>query len=176
MDESGASRAMCRTHARARKGERAHASAPQNYGANVTILSGLSLQGIRASMYREGPSDGSVFLACVREVLVPALRPGTVVFLDNLSSHKSPLVAQAIEAAGARLLFLPPSSARSQPDRESLEQTKGSSAQASHPQLSGAGPRHHPRPPTHHPRRCQELLPIRPMPTLTQAEYALADC
>lgn len=68
-------------------------------------------------MYLEGPSDGAVFLSCVREVLAPSLRAGTVVFLDNLSSHKSPLVRAAIEAAGATLLFLPPYS----PDLNPIE-------------------------------------------------------
>ena len=117
VDESGANRAMCRTHARAKKGRRALASAPINYGANVTILSGLSCQGIAASMYLEGPSDGAVFLCYVRRVLAPALWPGAVVFLDNLSSHKSPRIAEAIEAVGARLVFLPPYS----PDLNPIE-------------------------------------------------------
>ena len=117
VDESGANRAMCRTHARAKKGQRAYASAPQNYGANVTILSSLSLGGITASMYLEGASDGAVFLSSIREVLAPSLWPGAVVFLDNLSSHKSPLVRAAIEAAGATRLFLPPYS----PDLNPIE-------------------------------------------------------
>jgi len=58
----------------------------------------------------DGAMNGDAFLAYVREVLVPTLRPGDVVIMDNLGCHKSPKVREAIEAAGARLLFLPPCS------------------------------------------------------------------
>jgi len=66
----------------------------------------------------DGPMNGNAFLAYVEQILVPSLEPGDIVVLDNLSAHKMPGVRQAIEAAGARLLYLPPYS----PDFNPIEQ------------------------------------------------------
>lgn len=68
-------------------------------------------------MVIDGPINGESFLAYVRQVLVPTLRPGDMVIMDNLGSHKSAAVREAIEAAGARLRFLPPYS----PDLNPIE-------------------------------------------------------
>ena len=108
VDESGVHRAMTRLSARSFCGTRAFASAPRNRGSNVSVISALGLQGSVASLYLRGATDGAVFLAYVREVLVPALWPGAVVVLDNLSAHKVQGVREAVEGAGARLLYLPP--------------------------------------------------------------------
>ncbi len=118
IDESGANLSFCRLWARSPRGLRALGSTPQNWGENVSILSALSLGGILASMHVEGATDGEVFRTYFRRVLAPCLWPGAVVVLDNLSSHKVAGVQEAIEAAGARLHFLPPYS----PDLNPIEQ------------------------------------------------------
>jgi transposase len=118
VDESGANLSFCRLWARAPGGLRAFGSAPQNWGENIPILSALSLRGILASMIVPGSTDSDVFLAYVEEVLAPKLWPGAVVLMDNLSPHKSSGVREAIEEAGARLLYLPPYS----PDLNPIEQ------------------------------------------------------
>jgi len=117
VDESGANLSFCRLWARSPRGLRAFGSAPQNWGGNVSVLSALSLRGTLASMHVLGSTDGEVFLAYVKEVLVPQLWPGAVVVMDNLSSHKVAGVEEAIEEAGARLRYLPPYS----PDLSPIE-------------------------------------------------------
>jgi transposase len=107
LDETGVNTAMARRYARAPKGERAHAAAPVNKGKNITILGALSLEGIQAIMTIEGSTDVQVFLTFVQTILVPTLRPGQIVIMDNLSSHKVDGVQDAILAAGARLEYLP---------------------------------------------------------------------
>jgi len=107
VDETGVNIAMARRYARAPKGKRAHASAPVNKGKNVTILGALSLHGIQAAMTIEGSTDTQVFLTFVQTVLVPTLRPGQIVIMDNLSSHKVDGIQEAILAAGAKLEYLP---------------------------------------------------------------------
>ena len=107
IDETGVNIAMARPYARAPKGKRAHSAIPVNKGNNVTLLGALSLAGIVEAMTIEGSTDGQVFSTCVQEVLVPVLHPGQVVIMDNLSSHKVEGIQEAIEAAGARLEYLP---------------------------------------------------------------------
>ena len=80
---------------------------PRNHGANVTLLATLTPDGIGPAMTIVGAVDGTVFTAYAEQVLAPALRPGQVVILDNLSAHKSEDARTAVAAAGARLLFLP---------------------------------------------------------------------
>lgn len=100
---------MARRFARSLKGQRAYASAPINYGANISVVGAMRLgEGICAAMSLEGAFDGDAFLAYTTEILAPVLRPGDVVVMDNLASHKVPGVAKAIEAVGARVLYLPP--------------------------------------------------------------------
>ena len=71
-------------------------------------MAGLRLTGMVAPMVLDGPMNGAAFLAYVQQVLAPELKPGDIVIMDNLSSHKGPAVRAAIEAAGAHLLYLPP--------------------------------------------------------------------
>jgi len=71
-------------------------------------VAGLRLSGLVAPMVLDGPINREAFQAYVDQVLVPELSPGDIVVMDNLSSHKRPAVRHAIEAAGARLLYLPP--------------------------------------------------------------------
>lgn len=108
VDESGTNLAMTRLFGRAVRGQRVPDAVPKNYGSNVTILGCLSCQGIDAVMTIGGPTDTPVFLAYVTQVLVPTLMPGDVVVMDNLGAHKVKGVREAIEAAGATLLYLPP--------------------------------------------------------------------
>lgn len=98
---------MTPRRARAPRGERAVGAAPRNHGSNVTLLAALAPAGIAAALVVEGAADGAAFAAYVREVLVPALRPGQTVILDNLGAHKGEEARALVEAAGCRLLFLP---------------------------------------------------------------------
>lgn len=116
VDESGVNIAMTRLYGRAPKGQRVVGSAPQNYGANITMLGALSAAGLSALMTVDGATDGEVFVAFVREVLAPTLSEGDIVVLDNLGAHRS-AARKAVEAKGARLVFLPPYS----PDLNPIE-------------------------------------------------------
>jgi transposase len=118
IDETWASTNMARTHGRAPSGERLRAGVPHGHWKTTTFVAGLRRTGMVAPMALDGPIDGASFQAYVERVLVPELRPGDVVVMDNLGSHKGPRVCAAIEAAGARLLYLPPYS----PDFNPIEQ------------------------------------------------------
>src|SRR6202795_3206020 len=93
---------------RAPRGERLRAGIPPHHWKTTTFVAGLRLTGMVAPMVLDGPINRIAFQAYVDQVLVPALEPGDVVVMDNLSSHKGPAVRAAIEAAGAHLLYLPP--------------------------------------------------------------------
>ena len=99
---------MARLRGRAPKGERLRAGIPHGHWKTTTFVAGLRLGGIAAPMVLDGPINRHAFQAYVEQVLVPELRPGDVVVMDNLSSHKGPAVRRVIEAAGARLFYLPP--------------------------------------------------------------------
>jgi transposase len=108
VDESGANTKMTRLRGRAWGGERLRARIPHGRYQTSTLISGLRLEGPCAPWLFEGPMNGEMFLAWVRQGLAPVLRPGEVVILDNLARHKIRGVREAIEAAGSRLLYLPP--------------------------------------------------------------------
>ncbi len=118
VDESGATTEMTRRYGRAPCGERIREATPAGHWSTLTLLGAMSREGMLASMTVESPTDGDVFLAYLDQVLCPALRPGQVVVMDNLSAHKVEGVCQRIEAAGAQLLYLPPYS----PDFNPIEQ------------------------------------------------------
>lgn len=99
---------MARTHGRCPKGERLRMGFPHGHRKTTTLVAGLRMTGMVAPMVLDGPINGIWFEAYVRQVLVPELRPGDIVVMDNLSSHKSAVVRDLIKAAGASLLFLPP--------------------------------------------------------------------
>ena len=107
VDESGASKALHPRYGYAPRGQRCHGQAPRNRGRNTSILAAMSHQGLVGTMTVEGSTNTEVFLTYLDRVLCPALRPGQVVVLDNLSVHKNAAVQAKIEAAGCRLLFLP---------------------------------------------------------------------
>lgn len=117
LDESGFQTNMTRTHARCPRGQRAIDSVPRNRGKNLTLLCALTLAGPTAPLVVEGGVNGNVFVTYVRDVLVPVLRPGQVVVLDNLGAHLRPKVRELVEATGALLVYLPPYS----PDLNPIE-------------------------------------------------------
>jgi transposase len=108
VDESGANTKMTRLRGRALGGQRLLARIPHGHYQTTTLISGLRLEGHCAPWLFGGSMNGEMFLAWVRQGLAPTLRPGDVVILDNLSTHKIRGVREAIEAAGAQLLYLPP--------------------------------------------------------------------
>jgi len=108
IDETWTTTNMARKSGRAQKGERLRAGVPYGHWKTTTFVAGLRLTGIVAPMVLDGPINGLWFQAFVEQVLVPTLSPGDVVVRDNLGSHKGACVRKAIEAAGARLLYLPP--------------------------------------------------------------------
>jgi transposase len=115
---------MTPTYARAPRGQRAHGRAPAQRGANVTLVAALSVEGIGAAMTLTGALDRDACEVYVREVLVPSLRPGQLVIWDNVRTHQGATVRALIEAAGCRLLFLPPSSPDFNPIEEAFSKLK----------------------------------------------------
>lgn len=108
VDESGVNLAMSRRYARSLKGTRAYGDCPDARGKNVTMIGGVSLPGFVASLTFEGGTDSLAFQTYVNEVLVTNLWQGAGVVMDNFSSHKVAGIREAIEAVGARLVYLPP--------------------------------------------------------------------
>jgi hypothetical protein len=98
IDESGLSTKMARLRGWAPKGERCRAAIPHGHWKTVTFVGGLTLTGFVAPMLLDGPMDGECFLAWVKQMLAPTLRPGDIVVMDNLAAHKVVGVRQAIEA------------------------------------------------------------------------------
>lgn len=107
-DETGTNTAMTRRYAWAPRGTRANGSAPRNHGANTTLLGCLTHTGMGPTMLVEGATTTEVFTAYVEHILVPWLRPGQIVILDNLSAHTGQRVRHLIAAAGCQVRFLPP--------------------------------------------------------------------
>ncbi len=118
IDETWAKTNMTRTHGRCAKGQRLVDKVPHGHWKTLTFLAALRCDAITAPFVLDGPINGDWFLAYVEQVLVPTLKPGDVVVMDNLGSHKGKAVRRAIRQAGAHLLFLPPYS----PDLNPIEQ------------------------------------------------------
>jgi transposase len=117
IDETWAKTNMTRPRGRSLQGTRLVASVPYGHWKTTTFLAGLRTSGLTAPLVVDGAINGEIFLAYVRQQLVPTLRRGDVVVMDNLSSHKRVGVREAIESAGAALMFLPPYS----PDLNPIE-------------------------------------------------------
>lgn len=107
VDETGASTAMTPTHGYAPKGERVEGKAPHGGWRIVTFVGALTAAGVIAPWAQDEAMTGDVFVAWVEQILVPKLKPGMVVVMDNLSSHKVKGVREAIEGAKCRLEYLP---------------------------------------------------------------------
>jgi transposase len=117
IDETWAKTNMARTHGYAPRGERLVDSAPHGHWHTTTFIGALTARGFIAPMVVDGAVNGAAFRAYVEQVLVPELRRGDVVVMDNLGSHKMAAVRSAVEGAGCRLLLLPPYS----PDLNPIE-------------------------------------------------------
>ena len=109
---------MARRYGRSPRGQRVTAALPHGHWKTSTFLAGLRHDGLVAPCVLDGAINGETFRAYVEQFLAPCLSPGDMVVMDNLSSHKVAGVRQAIEAVGARLLYLPPYS----PDLNPIEQ------------------------------------------------------
>jgi transposase len=125
VDECGANTAMTRTHGRAPRGQRVYANTPGRW-ESITLTCGLRLAGVTAAFTFPGATDTDLFETYVEEVLVPELSPGDVVIWDNLKPHQSEAAIEAVEAAGARLVPLPPWSPDLTPIEEMISKVKGS--------------------------------------------------
>lgn len=108
IDETGASTKMARLYGRARRGERCRAPIPHGHWKTTTFTGALRLEGLTAPMVLDGPMNAAAFQAYIEQVLVPTLKPGDIVVMDNLPAHKPAGVRRSIEAASAVLLYLPP--------------------------------------------------------------------
>ena len=118
IDETGTNTKMARLRGRAPRGERLAGKVPYGHWKTTTFVAALRSTALTALCVIDGPMNGNAFLAYVEQILVPTLRPGDIVVLDNLGAHKVPGVREAIEAAGAILMYLPPYS----PDFNPIEQ------------------------------------------------------
>jgi len=125
VDECGASTAMTRTYGRAPAGQRVYADTPGRW-ESITLTCGLRLCGVTAALAFPGATNTDVFEDYVQDVLVPELRPGDVVVWDNIKPHQSDEAIEAVEAAGARLVPLPPYSPDLTPIEELVSKVKGS--------------------------------------------------
>ena len=124
VDEMGINTSLAPRYAYALKGHRAYAKVPRNRGKNTTLLSSMSLEGIGPSLAVEGTTDRDVFETYVQHVLAPALRPGQVVVMDNLTAHTGEKVKELIEGRGCELLYQPPYSPDLNPIEEAFSKIK----------------------------------------------------
>ena len=124
MDECGTNIALTRLYARAPRGERAFGKVPRNWGKNLTLIAAMSAEGMGATMSVEGATDGAAFEAYVRHFLVPTLKEGQVVSMDNLQVHKSKKIGKLVQSMGASVLFLPPYSPDFSPIEEAFKKIK----------------------------------------------------
>ncbi len=118
IDETWAKTNMTRLCGWAPRGRKLLAKVPHGHWRTLTFLAALRRDRINAPCVIDGPINGDSFLAYVEQILVPTLKPGDIVVVDNLGSHKGKAVRRAIRAAGAKLFFLPPYS----PDLNPIEQ------------------------------------------------------
>ena len=119
IDESGTSTKMARLYGRAKRGSRVIGRVPWGHWKTVTFVAGLRLEGITAPFVIDCAMTGAIFAEYVRQCLVPTLKPGDIVVMDNLPAHKPDDIRETIEAAGAELRYLPPYS----PDLNPIEQS-----------------------------------------------------
>ena len=117
LDESGVNTGMTRLYGRALKHERVVEAVPDTRFHRTTILSSVRLDGTTVPVVFDGALNGDIFRAYVTHFLAPSLKPGDIVIMDNLSSHKVSGVAESIAAVGASVMFLPPYS----PDLNPIE-------------------------------------------------------
>lgn len=137
IDETWASTNMARRHGRSPRGERLRAGIPHGHWKTTTFVGGLRTTGMVAPMVLDGPINSAAFLAYVEQVLVPELSTGDIVIMDNLGSHKGKAVREAIAAAGASLLYLPPYSPDFNPIENAFAKLKALLRQAAERTVDG---------------------------------------
>jgi hypothetical protein len=142
LDESGARTNFTRQHGRRARGRWLVARVPQGHWQTTTLLAAIRVDGLQAPMSIDEPIDAVVFEGYISQVLAPALRPGDVVIMDNLAAYKTVGIRAAIEAVGARLIYLPPYFAGSQSARGDVVESQASSACVSRAHTQGLGPSH----------------------------------
>ena len=124
LDEFGATTTMQRTHGRAAPGERVVTKVPHGHWKMISTIAAMSVNGIVASGSFDGATDTELFITFVREGLLPRLKPGQVLVLDNLPAHKSVEIDRLIETIGARVLRLPPYSPDFNPIEMAISKVK----------------------------------------------------
>jgi transposase len=125
IDESWVTTNMARLRGRAMRGQRVIDRVPHGHWKTTTLISALDLRGIRCSMDLDGAVNRLAFEAFLEHVLLANLRPGDLVILDNLSSHKGPRASQLVQTAGAQLMYLPPYSPDLNPIENLWSKVKG---------------------------------------------------
>ena len=128
---------MTRSYGRCARGERLRMGYPHGHRKTTTLVAGLRMTGMVAPMVLDGPINGNWFEAYVTQILAPELRPGDVVIMDNLSSHKRDAVRERIEAVGATLRFLPPYSPDFNPIEKAFSRLKAMLRKIGERTLSG---------------------------------------
>lgn len=108
IDETSLSTKMARLRGRALRGERCRAGVPHGHWKTTTFTGALRTNGLSAPFVHDGAMNGVVFQTYIERVLVPTLRPGDIVILDNLPAHRMPGARRPVEQAGASMVFLPP--------------------------------------------------------------------
>jgi transposase len=137
IDETWASTNMARRYGRCLRGERLRVGVPHGHWKTTTFVGGLTLRGFIAPFVLDGPINRVAFETYVEKVLVPELREGDTVIMDNLPGHKGPRVRQLIEAAGAHLLYLPPYSPDFNPIENAFAKLKALLRQAAERTVEG---------------------------------------
>jgi transposase len=117
LDEVGSHTALTRLYGRALRGERLYDAVPQAHWRVTTLVAGVRTSGVVAPFVFEGATDEAAFRTYIAQVLLPTLRPGDIVVLDNLAAHRVPWVARRLRKAGAHVWYLPPYS----PDYNPIE-------------------------------------------------------
>lgn len=117
IDETWAKTNMTRLRGRAPRGDRLIDKSPHGHWMTTTLIAALGIEGLRCSMVTDGAVNGDIFESFITHVLLPELKPGDVVVMDNLSSHKGARIRELIESQGAELRYLPPYS----PDLNPIE-------------------------------------------------------
>jgi hypothetical protein len=120
VDEMGTNTSLYPLYAWSPRGERAHTRVPRNRGKNTTLLASMGAQGMGPSLAVEGTTTRVVFETYLQKVLLPSLRHGQIVVMDNLTAHKGDRIRELIESAGCGLVYLPPYSPDLNPIEESL--------------------------------------------------------
>jgi len=125
VDEMGTNTSLSSLRAWSKRGERAHCSLPRNRGRNTTLLASMSVEGMGPSLAVEGATTRLVFETYVEKVLLPGLRRGQIVVMDNLTAHKGDRTRELIESADCELVYLPPYSPDLNPIEEGFSKIKG---------------------------------------------------